>query len=250
MPTIEEILRMPAFAGLTNEQVIALSSVLNQFNSKINELNGVKAELEQAKANINTLTQEKEQLNATITERDGQITTLNETINTNKTEFEAKMTQMYFDNELAKAYQNIKLVSTMPESVVEAMKATALAQLKATGSPKLVDVNGSSVLKMVDSKGAVVMVDGKEATVEDMLKQTTLKDIIDTKASGGAGTGTPQVNRQTTGTLTSSAKNQIEADDIIKAHLKAQGLNVLDPQYFVEFNKLREDNKVSELPLK
>lgn len=250
MPTIEEILRNPAFAEMTHAQIVALTSVVNQFTTQINELKDVKAQLDQANTKINELNTSAEQLNATITERDGQITQLNETIANNKTEYENKLTKVYFDTELANAYKNIKLVGTMPESVVEAMKATALAQLKAAGTPKLFDNNGTSVIKMTDSKGAVIMLDGKEATVEAMLRQTALKDIIDTTAGGGTGTKTPQVTPTNTTLIVSGAKTQVEADNIIKEHLKSQGLTVLDQKFYEEFNKLRTENNVSNLPLK
>lgn len=250
MPTLEEILRNPAFADLTPAQIIALTGVVRQFETEIANYGSTKTELEQAKSKITELTGTVDTLNTSIAERDTQITQLNESITANKNDYEAKLTQVYFDNELAKAYQNIKLVGTMPASVVEAMKATALAQLKATGTPKLVESNGQQVLKLVDSKGATVMLDGKEATIEAVLRQTALKDIIDTTSGGGAGTKTPQVTHQGSTLVISGAKNQVEADDIIKAHLTAQGLSVLDQEFYEQFNKLRDENKVSELPLK
>lgn len=250
MPTLEEILRNPAFADLTPAQIIALTGVVRQFETELSNFGSTKTELEQAKAKITELTGTIDTLNTSVTERDTQITQLNESIAASKTDYEAKLTQVYFDNELAKAYQNIKLVGTMPASVVDAMKATALAQLKATGTPKLVESNGQQVLKLVDSKGATVMLDGKEATVEAVLRQTALKDIIDTTSGGGAGTKTPQVTPQGSTLLISGAKNQVEADNMIKAHLTAQGLTVLDQEFYEQFTKLRDENKVSELPLK
>ena len=250
MPTLEEILRNPAFAELTPAQIIALTGVVRQFETELTNYGSTKTELEQAKAKITELNGTIDTLNTSVTERDTQITQLNESITASKTDYENKLTQVYFDNELAKAYQNIKLVGTMPASVVEAMKATALAQLKATGTPKLVENNGQQSLKLVDSKGATVMLDGKEATIEAVLRQTALKDIIDTTTTGGTGTGEPKVTTTGSTLIISGAKNQVEADNIIKAHLTAQGLTVLDQEFYEQFSKLRDENKVSELPLK
>lgn len=241
---------MPAFADLTQAQTVALMSVLNQFNDKLSELKTVKAELDAANTRLSENATSIETLNTTIAERDTTIAELNTTISNSREDFETRLTKVYFDTAVSQAYQNIQLKADMPESVKDAMKATAMAQLQAMGTPKLVEVDGKQVLKIVDKNGTPVTVDGKEASVEDVLRQTSLKDIIDTNPGGGAGTKTPQVQGASGGALIAGAKTQVEADRMIKDHLISQGLDVLNQTFYAEFYKLREENKVSELPIK
>ena len=83
--------------------------------------------------------------------------------------------------------------------------------------------------------------------------ESSVKDVIDTgKQQPGGGTVPPAGGGKQTSTVLdlSSAKNQIDADKIIEAHLLANGLTRDSAQFAEQSLQLRADNKVNELPIR
>ena len=89
-------------------------------------------------------------------------------------------------------------------------------------------------------------------TANELLLETSLKDAIDFgKQQPGAGTIPPKPSDKSSGIIDiSTAKNQVEADDMIAKHLLSNGLTRDSREFGEQSIAIRNENKVSDLPLR
>ena len=89
-------------------------------------------------------------------------------------------------------------------------------------------------------------------TFQELIMETSIKDVIDTgKQQPGTGTK-PSSQQQPGGSAIdlSGAKTQIEADKAIEAYLLNNGLTRDSEEFATQLMTLRNENNVSDLPIR
>jgi len=243
--------------------------VLNEYKTKasssetltteINALKTQKAELEKKISEGNTDTVLKQQLKDATT-RITQMTQQLESEKTNYTktisDLEKNIVDIKVDNVLTNALSGIKFKSNIPESVQTILINSAKAEVLAKGTPDFVD-NGKGGKNLV-FRNAVgeIIANPKNSlnpyTANELLLETSLKDAIDFgKVQPGTGTIPPKSSQEGGRMIDiSTAKNQVEADDMIAKHLLSNGLTRDSKEFSDQSIAIRNENKVSDLPLR
>lgn len=243
--------------------------VLNEYKTKasssetltteINALKTQKAELEKKISEGNTDTVLKQQLkdaNTRITQMTQQLES--EKTNYTKTisDLEKNIVDIKVDNVLTNALSSIKFKSNIPESVQTILINSAKAEVLAKGTPDFVD-NGKGGKNLVFRNAAgEIIANPKNSlnpyTANELLLETSLKDAIDFgKVQPGAGTIPPKSSQEGSRMIDiSTAKNQVEADDMIAKHLLSNGLTRDSKEFSDQSIAIRNENKVSDLPLR
>lgn len=89
-------------------------------------------------------------------------------------------------------------------------------------------------------------------SIDEMWKSNDFfKPIIDEgRQQSGAGSNNRSNNNGSKSfTNFGDAKNQVEADDMIRQSLLDKGMNIQDPKFHEQFAEIRKENKVQDLPL-
>lgn len=171
---------------------------------------------------------------------------------TEKTELTSSLQRFKIENEFDKGLSSLKFKSAIPESVREVLINDAKAKIFNTTKPEFVEVNGKSVLVFRDANGQVLNNQENKLnpfTATELLK-STLKDALDFgKKQPGAGSG-PGDDTEVSLVDISSARTQIEADEIIQKHLLSSGFVKTNPDFSTEQQKLRAEHNVSKLPMR
>ena len=243
--------------------------VLNEYKTKasssetltteINALKTQKAELEKKISEGNTDAVLKQQLKDATT-RITQMTQQLESEKTNYTktisDLEKNIVDIKVDNVLTNALSGIKFKSNIPESVQTILINSAKAEVLAKGTPDFVD-NGKGGKNLVFRNAAgEIIANPKNSlnpyTANELLLETSLKDAIDFgKQQPGAGTIPPKPSDEGSRIIDiSTAKNQVEADDMIAKHLLSNGLTRDSREFGEQSIAIRNENKVSDLPLR
>lgn len=243
--------------------------VLNEYKTKasssetltteINALKTQKAELEKKISEGNTDTVLKQQLKDATT-RITQMTQQLESEKTNYTktisDLEKNIVDIKVDNVLTNALSGIKFKSNIPESVQTILINSAKAEVLAKGTPDFVD-NGKGGKNLVFRNTAgEIIANPKNSlnpyTANELLLETSLKDAIDFgKVQPGTGTIPPKPSQEGSRIIDiSTAKNQVEADDMIAKHLLSNGLTRDSKEFSDQSIAIRNENKVSDLPLR
>ena len=88
-------------------------------------------------------------------------------------------------------------------------------------------------------------------TFEELIMETSIKDVVDTgKVQPGGGTGPLHGNKGNGLIDLSGAKTQIEADRIIENYLLTNGITRDSEEFAMKSMELRNENNVTELPIR
>lgn len=159
----------------------------------------------------------------------------------------AEMVNFRVDGEIAKAKEGVAFKKEYAESALNALVGQAIANVK-KNNPSFEEREGKEVLIFHDAEGAPMLNSengAKPYTAKELLiKEFTALGILETKPQGGAG------GKGGGASVTFNASTQVEADEKIKKELAAQGITITHKDYNEKFRSLREQYKVSELPLK
>ena len=161
---------------------------------------------------------------------------------------------VHIDYAFDMATSALKFKAAIPQSVKSVLINNAKAEILSTLTPDFIEVEGKNVLVYRDKNGLIV--NNKEnklnpyTTVE--LISEKLKEVLDTGVNRqGGGTGSSNVHSNNNSELDlSSAKTQLEADELITKHLLAKGLTRINPQFAIDQAKIRKENNVSKLPMR
>lgn len=119
---------------------------------------------------------------------------------------------------------------------------------------KIADFNDDGTVIFRDKDGKVLYNAANKNnpfTIGEMFKENdNFKDIVDEgRQVKGIGSDKKLKQTQSFAATIVGAKNQVEADDIIRDSLNAQGIDIRHPEYQKKFTEIRKENKVTELPL-
>ena len=160
------------------------------------------------------------------------------------------------DNDLAVASQGMQFKSEIPESVKTILLQNAYAKIKGMSPDYIDDGNGGKRLVFRGQDGAVLNNPENQLnpyTAGELLAKE-LKDVLavkrvvtgsETKSIGGPGTGT---EAQTVDV--SSAKNQMEANELLTKQFLAQGMTIGSNEFQEAMDKAWKDNNIVNLPLR
>ena len=157
------------------------------------------------------------------------------------------------DNELTTALSQMKFKASLPETVKQILIDNAKLKLSTEFKPEFTTVNNKQVLVFRDAEGNIMTnkANALNPFTASELLNSHLKDAIDTTESKpGAGTK-PTTTTVSTGSIDiSSARNQVEADELIEQNLLQLGYTRTSEEFATELTKIRTENAVDKLPLR
>lgn len=174
------------------------------------------------------------------------------TFATEKTELQKQVNATHVNYAFDMATTGLKFKATIPDSVKEVLIKNAKSEILATSSPDFVETGGKKVLVFRDANGNILNNQENKLnpfTASELIT-SKLKDVLDFgKQQSGGGTG-PNNDKSENVLDTSTAKTQIEADDLIAKHLMSIGLTRQNPEFAKEQAKIRKENGVDKLPMR
>lgn len=244
--------------------------VLGEYKTKAESVKAVQAELDAAKAQAaelqaklekgvgdEALHQQLKDAKAQVTQLQGQLKAKDAEFSTKASEFEAALKNTHVDYAFRAATAGLKFKAGITEPIQKTLLNAAKAEVLAKGTPDFVeDGQGGKKLVIRGVDGNILNNPKNNLnpyTMQELVMETSLKDVIDTGrqqqggGTGGFGSGTAG----TGGTIDlSGAKNQVEADKAIEAHLLANGLTRDSQEFASQSLQLRTENNVASLPIK
>lgn len=196
----------------------------------------LKSQLETAKAELDST---KAQFNAMKAEFDKA-----------KADHVTELNNLRIDEELTRAREGLTFKQGFSEQVMNTLIAQAVANVKAK-NPAFEERNGVRTLIFHDENGAPLNNAENKLnpfTAKELLvKEFESMDILEKQPAKGAG------GKQTTSVQTVSlagVTTQVEAAEAIEKMLSQKGIAKTSLNYKAEYDKLWDENKCSELPMK
>lgn len=240
--------------------------ILGEYKTKVEATSAVETELatlKTEKADLETKLKTSAgdaHLKQQLADTEKRLTDLQALFNTEKTNLsteKAKMEKELFDykldNELNKALSQMKFKASLPETVKQILVDNAKLKLSTEFKPEFTEVNNKQVLVFRDAEGNIMTNKANALnpfTANELLNQH-LKDAIEvTENKPGAGTKSTTNAGSTTNIDISSARNQVEADELIEQNLLQLGYTRISEEFATELTKIRTENAVDKLPLR
>lgn len=238
--------------------------VLNTFKSNVDSVKADNVTLQDKIKTLEEATEKNadEQLkqklvdsNKTIEQLRAQITANEQKYANEKKSLEANIKQIHIDYEFNAAMSKLNIKENVSEAVKNIMFEAAKREVLSKYTPELVESNGTKNLIFRDANGAIANNPANNMqpyTTLELVNATSIKDIVEVaKVQPGGGTGPTKTNINNVTLIDiSSAKNQVEADKLIAAHLMQRGLTSDSAEFAAESIKLRQDNNVAALPIR
>lgn len=244
--------------------------VLGEYKTKAESVKTIQAELATAKAEVvslqakleknsgdETLRQQLKDAKTQVTQLQTQLQTKETEFNSKKAEYETAIKNTHVDYAFQAATAGLKFKSGITEPIQKTLLNAAKAEVLAKGTPDFVDDGQGGKKLVIRGADGNVLNNPKNNlnpyTLKELVMETSLKDVIDTgrQQQGGGTGGFGSGSGGTGGTLDlSGAKNQVEADKAIEAHLLASGLTRDSQEFADQSLQLRTENNVANLPIK
>lgn len=243
--------------------------VLNDYKSKIAGYKAIKDELTAANAKVADLQAklEKGEGNAELTKQlkdaKAQVTQLQTLLTTKETEFKAEKVKLenatkdiHVDYAFQAATSGLKFKEGITENVQKILLNAAKAEVLAKGTPDFIDdTNGNKKFVLRGSDGLTLNNPKNNLnpyTLTELLMETSLKDSIqESKQQPGGGTIPPKGTPNGSSIIDmTGVKTQVEADKMITAHLLANGLTRDSAEFADKLVEIRNENNVSNLPIR
>lgn len=242
--------------------------VLNDYKQQIASTATIQAQLANAKKEVETLKQKladgagddqlKQQLKdakALASQLQQQLTQQTAELTKQKETYEAQIKSIHVDNEFNSAISSLTFKSGITDGIKSVLIKAAKAEVLAKGTPDFIEANGVKTLVFRDATGNVLNNPANNLnpfTVKELLMQTSIKDVIDLgRQQQGGGT---QPNERSDGNVVildlSGAKTQVEADKVIENYLLGNGLTRDSAEFAQQSMTLRNENNVSQLPIR
>lgn len=196
----------------------------------------IKAQLESAKSELETT---KTQFN-----------TLKAEFDKAKIDHATALSGLKVDAEITRAKEGFTFKQGYSEAVMNTLIGQAIANVKAK-NPTFEEIGGKSVLVFKDDKGATLNNPENKLnpfTAKELLqKEFEAMDILEkqpAKGAGGTGGGT------STPTTMAGVTTQVQADEVITKMLLERGIAKTSLSFKSEYDKLWDENKCGDLPLK
>ena len=175
--------------------------------------------------------------------------TFKSTFDKEKGDYEKRLKDYKIDSAIQSAKEGFTFKQGYPESVMNTLMGQAIANVKSK-NPTLEERDGVSTLVFHDAEGKPLLSAENKLnpyTAKELLrKEFEAMEILENKPTKGAG-GKP--SQPTAGAL-SGAATQMEADEAISQMLLEKGITKTSLKYKAEYDRIWEENKISDLPLK
>jgi flagellar motility protein MotE (MotC chaperone) len=239
----------------------------------LGELKTKAADADILRGTVDSLTKEKERLEKAIADGAGDaeaakqlkqakadlanITQEYNTLNTKFQEQETKHKQELFDLHVNTAIQSassgLKFKQSLPESVTKVILQQASEKLKAMNPEYVDDGKGGKALVFKGQDGAILRNPNNQLnpyTVSELLhKELDAMDVLEKgRKAKGAGTGCTNGGGKGNALDVSGARTRVEAYDLIRSALLAQGLTASSQAYQDAFDAAWKENNISALP--
>ena len=246
-----------------------LKRVLGDYKTKLDGTKTLSAQLEAQKKKVTELEAKlaaggsdeavKQQLKDArhqVTQLQTQLTAKTEELDNAKKDYEKKEKDLQVGFAFTNATAGIKFKADVSEPVKKILLAAAKDEILAKGTPDFIDDgNGGKKLVLRDAAGNTLNNPKNNLnpyTIEELVMETSLKDVIDTgKQQPGGGTKPNQSSDHRTVNLDlSTAKTQQEADIQIENYLLSTGLTRDNVEFGNKALEIRNENNVSNLPIR
>ena len=246
-----------------------LKRVLGDYKTKLDGTKTLSAQLEAQKKKVTELEAKlaaggsdeavKQQLKDArhqVTQLQTQLTAKTGELDKAKKDYEQKEKDLQVGFAFTNATAGIKFKADVSEPVKKILLAAAKDEILAKGTPDFIDDgNGGKKLVLRDAAGNTLNNPKNNLnpyTIEELVMETSLKDVIDTgKQQPGGGTGpTPSIDLRTVNLDLSTAKTQQEADVQIENYLLSTGLTRDNVEFGNKALEIRNENNVSNLPIR
>lgn len=226
------------------------------------------AEVDKLKAEITKLQKEKssdpklqsdlEEAQRKLTDAETRISQLQKNVDETKAEYDQKVAkanagllEYRVRSEFAKALQGKLPKEGIPKELFEETINNRISSILSDVKPEFEQTSdGKEVLRFRDNNGAL-MNNPKNLqnpfTAEELLT-SKISDLLKEPSGGGAGTG-PKGGAGGNAITIAAAKSQVEADELIRKSLMADGVSTSHPDYQSKFSEARKTNNVAALPL-
>lgn len=246
-----------------------LKRVLGDYKTKLDGTKTLSAQLEAQKKKVTELEAKlaaggsdealKQQLKDArhqVTQLQTQLTAKTGELDRAKKDYEQKEKDLQVGFAFTNATAGIKFKADVSEPVKKILLAAAKDEILAKGTPDFIDDgNGGKKLVLRDAAGNTLNNPKNNLnpyTIEELVLETSLKDVIDTgRQQPGGGTSPIKPNGGGGTTLDlSGAKTQLEADAQIENYLLSTGLTRDNAEFGNKVLEIRNENNVSELPIR
>lgn len=246
-----------------------LKRVLGDYKTKLDGTKTLSAQLEAQKKKVTELEAKlaaggsdeavKQQLKDArhqVTQLQTQLTTKTEELDKAKKDYEQKEKDLQVGFAFTNATAGIKFKADVSEPVKKILLAAAKDEILAKGTPDFIDDGkGGKKLVLRDAAGNTLNNPKNNLnpyTIEELVMETSLKDVIDTgkQQSGGGTQPNPSPNHRTVNLDLSTAKTQQEADVQIENYLLSTGLTRDNVEFGNKALEIRNENNVSDLPIR
>ncbi len=248
-----------------------LKRVLGDYKTKLDGTKTLSAQLEAQKKKVTELETKlaaggsdealKQQLKDAkhqVVQLQTQLTAKTGELDRAKKDYEQKEKDLQVGFAFTNATAGIKFKADVSEPVKKILLAAAKDEILAKGTPDFIDDgNGGKKLVLRDAAGNTLNNPNNNLnpyTIEELVMETSLKDVIDTgRQQQGGGTVPPVKPNGGGGGTTldlSGAKTQLEADAQIENYLLSTGLTRDNVEFGNKVLEIRNENNVSELPIR
>lgn len=246
-----------------------LKRVLGDYKTKLDGTKTLSAQLEAQKKKVTELEAKlaaggsdeavKQQLKDArhqVTQLQTQLTTKTEELDKAKKDYEQKEKDLQVGFAFTNATAGIKFKADVSEPVKKILLAAAKDEILAKGTPDFIDDGkGGKKLVLRDAAGNTLNNPKNNLnpyTIEELVMETSLKDVIDTgkQQSGGGTQPNPSPSHRTVNLDLSTAKTQQEADVQIENYLLSTGLTRDNVEFGNKALEIRNENNVSDLPIR
>lgn len=246
-----------------------LKRVLSDYKTKLDGTKTLSAQLEAQKKKVTELEAKlaaggsdealKQQLKDArhqVTQLQTQLTAKTEELDNAKKGYEKKEKDLQVGFAFTNATAGIKFKADVSEPVRKILLAAAKDEILAKGTPDFIDDGkGGKKLVLRDAAGNTLNNPKNNLnpyTIEELVMETSLKDVIDTgKQQPGGGTKpNPSSDHRTFNLDLSTAKTQQEADIQIENYLLSTGLTRDNVEFGNKALEIRNENNVSNLPIR
>lgn len=247
-----------------------LKRVLGDYKTKLDGTKTLSAQLEAQKNKVTELEAKlaaggsdealKQQLKDArhqVTQLQTQLTAKTGELDRAKKDYEQKEKDLQVGFAFTNATAGIKFKADVSEPVKKILLAAAKDEILAKGTPDFIDDgNGGKKLVLRDAAGNTLNNPKNNLnpyTIEELVMETSLKDVIDTGRQQPGGGTVPPVKPNGVGSTTldlSGVKTQLEADTQIEKYLLSTGLTRDNAEFGNKVLEIRNENNVSELPIR
>lgn len=246
--------------------------VLNEYKTKAGSTQDLQQKLDAANKKVTdlekkiesgegdaALRQQLKDTKAQVSQLQSQLQIKETEFNTQKKELEDNIKNVHIDYAFQAAVSGLKFKSGITDNVQNVLLKSAKAEVLTKGTPDFIDDGQGGKKLVLRGQDGNILNNPKNNlnpyTLQELILETSLKDVIDTgrqQIGGGTGGQGGQGGQGGSGVTLdlSSVKSQVEADKAIETYLLHTGLT-RDSQEFADKSlEIRNDNNISQLPIK